>query len=205
MLVIYYKYVPRMFVIKKTYKDFLNDFLNKHFKAFLHGNLGLYVSPFYDSAVNMLLLSFDCDKKQVGNNMGNVIDTVKSIDKMLKHECDIVTTQNGFHVISRHPLIIKNTKKVVDINHYLKAKLSTKLPAVDWNGSVKIVPFGRLGKADSGVYMNPIDIKHLNNADRIKNMTPIQLNNDPEYWTQYITNNLRPDTKKRLKLAEILL
>jgi len=193
-----------MFVVKKTWKDFLNDFLTKHFKQFINGQIGLYVSPFYDNSVNALLLSFDCDKKRVANSLDRLYDTIRVLYKMLNGKCDIVTTNNGYHIISHHPVMIKGASDIVKVNHFLRDNIGSKVPAVDWNGSVKVTPFGRLGRAESGIYMNPIDIDHLQFRNKIKHMPPIKLNSDPHWWTDYITKHLRPDLSKRLSLKRLI-
>lgn len=180
-----------MFVIKKTYSQFLQDFLTKHFNDFLNGRVGLYISPYFDNGKKLYQLTFDCDKKKVGNAYSKLFSDVKKIAKLFKNNIHIVTTNNGFHIITVNAIIVRE-RNVVDLNHMLRDKMGKLFPSIDWQGSIRIVPFGRLGLHPSGAYMNPISIKQISNFDKIKNKKPIEYKPDRHWWQEYVSTFLKP-------------
>jgi len=203
MLNIYYKYNPRMFVIRKTKREFLKDFLLKHFNDFLNGKVGLYVSPLFDNSMKLFQLAFDCDQKRVGNKMQEVIADVKRLASLFNKQLHIVTTQNGFHCITYGTVRLRRIRPL-DINHFLKPIMEPVFPSIDWQGSIRVVPFGRLGLAPSGIYMNPIrKLDDLERADSIKKKIPSEYIKDREWWMEYFNVGIFPNPKIVIDLNEL--
>jgi len=192
-MIIQYKYVPTMFVVKKTKDAFLKDFFDKHFHEFIEGKLGLYVSPeFLVGSQQYLQFNFDLDSKFKG-----LSQVAKDANKLIRlfnnpFDFDVVTTTTGLHMISHVAYYLDMA--ITDCNHMLADCMSKHFPSIDWKGSVRVTPFGRLGHIDaSDFYMNPILTKGIsdNIIKRIRKKQPKQIMSEDE-WIKYFQTRIIP-------------
>jgi len=200
MIYVQYKYTPHMFVIKKRLKKFLKDFFDKHFHDFLAGDIGLYISPEYQGSVSYVQLAFDLDSKFRG--LMQVVKDAEQLTTLFKIPFEFVTSYSGLHIVSK--IAFRQDITMVDLNHFLKSKMSKQFPSIDWNGSIRVTPFGRLGLIpERQTYMTPLKVISESEIKKKRVIRPGELMPE-DAWIEYFQNDLFPQFDKTTSVKDFL-